>query len=104
MAELTEVPFRWQYVSADGYSAESESDSAEIRAWHGVHGELCHLALKRSPRGFWQIETSDTVSVSLSWYRMRFRSGQDALDFIGKRTDRRYVPADCYCQHGIGCG
>lgn len=97
-AEL--MPYRWQYCR-DGYDIThemyAEDDADEVRAWDGAHGDTCIVAVQRTPRGRWRIETSD-YSVPVSAYDRRFGSPLEAVQYMARRA--RMQPAEAVCRCG----
>lgn len=68
----------------------------EVRAWSGAHGDICIVAVSRTPRGRWRIVTSD-LSLPISAYDRRFREPIDALAYMGRRARAVVTEAVCRC-------
>lgn len=79
------VEYRVQYcakgrdITGDLYA---EQDATQVRFWDGADGDTVILAVIRSPRDCWQIETSDG-HLSHTAYRLRFRRPKEALRYLG---------------------
>lgn len=102
----TEWPFRWQ-LCANGYDitdqVHAEQDADEVHAWAGAHGDMCIVAVSRTPRGRWRIESSD-FALPMSAYNRRFREPIDAVAYMGRRAHRVIVEAVCRCgEPGAQC-
>lgn len=83
----------------DGIYAEDDADSATVwvcepmyeepdGSWVGT-GEF-YIALSRSPRGKWMIDTSEHARVSATGHRYRFRTVKDAVEYVA-RVNRHNV-------------
>jgi hypothetical protein len=92
-------PYRWQHC-ANGSDITGQPDAErhadEIRAWSGAHGDLCIVAVSRTPRGRWRIASSD-FDVPLSVYDRRFREPVDAVAYMGRRARMVVTEAVCRC-------
>lgn len=62
----------------------AEDDATEVRWW--TEGGSAWLVVIRSPRGLWQIETSDLFEVKISYYRKRFRTLAEVFSFAAARA------------------
>jgi hypothetical protein len=99
-------PYRWQHC-ANGYDTTdqpyADQDADEIRAWSGAHGDLCIVALSRTPRGRWRITSTD-FALPVSAYTRRFREPVDAVAYMGRRARAVIAEAVCRCgEPGAEC-
>jgi hypothetical protein len=102
----TTWPYRLQFcaddrdITADLYA---EHDATEVRAWTGAHGDTCIVAVVKTPRGRWRIESTD-FALPLTAYRLRFREPVDAVAYVTHRARMLALEAVCRCgQPGAYC-
>lgn len=69
-------------VTTGDMYAEQDADAV---AWFTVDG-CVWLAVKRTPRGRWQIETSDFAQFAVSNYDKRFGSPDEAFGWANTRA------------------
>ncbi|MEU7905869.1 hypothetical protein [Actinoplanes sp. NPDC049118] len=95
------LTYRWQYLNADDDITSDPfcvTHADRMRAWDGAHGDVCIVEVQRTPRGRWQITSTDCAAgIPVSAYDRRFPSPLDALGYIAKRQGRRPVGAVCRC-------
>lgn len=86
------------YLISGGPYAEQDADSATVWVYEPmydypdghdgpqewVNSGHMYLALARSPRGKWMIESSDTAKISITGHRYRFRTVADAVDYVAR--------------------
>lgn len=100
------IRIRWQYC-LDGNDITgqmyAETDADEVRAWQGAHGDTCVLAVKRTPRGRWAIDTSDTFRIPRYRLGARYVSPADALNQIASMSKRQVADAVCRCGTADEC-
>lgn len=89
------MPYRWQFCGG-GYETNEEDTADEVRAWAGAHGDICIVAVRRTPRGRWRIDASD-LCPPVSAYNRRFPEPIDAVAYMGRRARAVVVEAVCRC-------
>ena len=95
------VPYRLQFCQGDEditWDPWRETYADMVRAWEGAHGDVCLVAVVRTPRGRWRITSTECAAgIPISGYDRRFPSPLDALGYVVKRSKRRPVEAVCRC-------
>lgn len=104
---MTVRTYRWQFCDREGNrditgDMNAEQDATEVRAWEGAHGDICLVAMERTPRGRWRITTSDIYDIPVSGYDKRFGSPLEALEWLAGRAEHTLREAVCRCGDGRG--
>jgi hypothetical protein len=97
--EQQTMPYRLQFCAGDRDITSDfycEQDAESVRAWTGAHGDICIVAVYRTPRGRWRIESTD-FTLPISAYRIRFPEPADAVAYMARRARAVMAEAECRC-------